>query len=120
MTESGFGDEGDRQWRNNGFFDAAQRVLGRVIVEGYAAVVFSYSDERLTALSAAGDPLERISHVIHFEVFRGVLVLQTLYTLSDDQTPYQLKDRLSFIRLWGWHCTTQCPPPRRSGSIASG
>ena len=27
-----------------------------------------------------------------------VLVLQTLYTLSDDQTEYQIRDRLSFIR----------------------
>jgi transposase, IS5 family len=27
-----------------------------------------------------------------------VLVLQTLYTLSDDATEYQLKDRLSFMR----------------------
>ena len=27
-----------------------------------------------------------------------VLVLQTLYTLSDEQTEYQLKDRLSFMR----------------------
>jgi transposase, IS5 family len=30
-----------------------------------------------------------------------VLVLQTLYTLSDDQTEYQLKDRLSFMRFCG-------------------
>jgi IS5 family transposase len=30
-----------------------------------------------------------------------VLVLQTLYTLSDDQTEYQLRDRLSFIRFVG-------------------
>jgi transposase, IS5 family len=30
-----------------------------------------------------------------------VLVLQTLYTLSDDQTEYQLKDRLSFMRFVG-------------------
>jgi IS5 family transposase len=30
-----------------------------------------------------------------------VLVLQTLYTLSDDQTEYQLKDRLSFMRFAG-------------------
>ena len=30
-----------------------------------------------------------------------VLVLQTLYTLSDDQTEYQLKDRLSFMRFIG-------------------
>jgi transposase, IS5 family len=31
-----------------------------------------------------------------------VLVLQTLYTLSDDQTEYQLRDRLSFMRYVGW------------------
>ena len=74
----------------------------------------------------AGDPLERPAQVIDFEVFRGdlgaalsradrtkggrpydvvlmlkVLVLQTLYTLSDDQTEYQLKDRLSFMRFVG-------------------
>jgi IS5 family transposase len=30
-----------------------------------------------------------------------VLVLQTLYTLSDDETDYQLKDRLSFMRFVG-------------------
>jgi transposase, IS5 family len=88
---------------------------------------FFDSDERLKALSAAGDPLERLAQVIDFEVFRGdleaalsrsdrarggrppydavlmfkVLVLQSLYTLSDDQTEYQLKDRLSFMRFVG-------------------
>jgi IS5 family transposase len=30
-----------------------------------------------------------------------VLVLQTLYTLSDDQDEFQLKDRLSFMRFVG-------------------
>ncbi len=85
---------------------------------------FFDSDERLKALSAAGEPLERLIKVVDFEVFRGaleaalsrsdrakggrppydsvlmlkVLVLQTLYTRSDDQTEYQLKDRLSFMR----------------------
>jgi transposase, IS5 family len=88
---------------------------------------FFDQDERLKALSAAGDPLERLATVVDFEVFRGdldaalpradrskggrppydavlmfkVLVLQTLYTLSDDQTEYQLKDRLSFMRFVG-------------------
>ena len=77
-------------------------------------------DERRKALSAAGDPLERLAKVVDFEQFRPdleaalartdrakggrppydavlmfkVLVLQTLYTLSDDATEYQLKDRL--------------------------
>jgi transposase len=88
---------------------------------------FFDADERLKVLSAAGDPLERLATVVDFEVFRGeleaalvrsdrakggrlpydavlmfkVLVLQTLYTLSDDATEYQLKDRLSFMRFCG-------------------
>src|ERR687891_2644739 len=84
-------------------------------------------DERYAALSAAGDPLERLTTVVEFELFRAeleaalersdrakggrppydpvlmfkVLVLQTLYTLSDDQTEYQIRDRLSFMRFVG-------------------
>ena len=71
---------------------------------------FFDGEERLKALSASGDPLERLVQVVDFEVFRGdleaalsrsdrarggrppydavlmfkVLVLQTLYTLSDE------------------------------------
>lgn len=88
---------------------------------------FFDADERLRRLSAAGDPLERLKAVVDFEVFRGeleaaldrsersrggrppydavlmfrILVLQTLYTLSDDQAEYQLRDRLSFMRFAG-------------------
>lgn len=84
-------------------------------------------DERYAALSAAGDPLARLALVIDFELFRAeldaaldrsnrakggrppydavlmfkLLVLQTLYTLSDDQTEYQIRDRLSFMRFLG-------------------
>jgi IS5 family transposase len=88
---------------------------------------FFDGDERLKALSASGDPLERLAQVIDFEVFRDdreaalsrsdrpgggrlpydavlmfkVLVLQTQYTVSDEQTEYQLKARLSFMRFVG-------------------
>ena len=88
---------------------------------------FFDADERLSALSAAGDPLERLRAVVDFELFRPdlvaaldraernrggrppydavlmfrILVLQTLYTLSDDQAEYQLRDRLSFMRFAG-------------------
>jgi transposase, IS5 family len=88
---------------------------------------FFDADERLKVLSASGDPLERLAAVVDFAVFREeleaalarsdrakggrapydavvmfkVLVLQTLYTLSDDATEYQLKDRLSFMRFCG-------------------
>lgn len=87
---------------------------------------FDLSD-RYEALSAAGDPVERLSSVVDFEVFRGpltaalrrgprskggrppfdavlmfkVLVLQALYSLSDEATEFQIKDRLSFQRFLG-------------------
>lgn len=87
---------------------------------------FDLSD-RYEALSAAGDPLERLVAVVDFEVFRGaliavlrrglhnkggrppfdpvlmfkVLVLQALYSLSDEATEFQIKDRLSFQRFLG-------------------
>src|SRR5271163_4520003 len=88
---------------------------------------FFDGEDWLKALSAAGDPLERLCQVIDFELFRDdletvlarsdrakggrpaydavlmfkVLVLQTLYTLSDDQTEYQPRDRWSFMRFVG-------------------
>jgi transposase, IS5 family len=78
-------------------------------------------------LSAAGDPRERLSAVVDFEIFRPVLdaalarsdrsrggrppydavlmfrilVLQALYSLSDEQAEFQLRDRLSFMRFTG-------------------
>src|ERR1043166_4465101 len=78
-------------------------------------------------LSAAGDPLERLSAVVDFELFRSVLdaalarsdrsrggrppydpvlmfkvlVLQALYSLSDDAAEFQVRDRLSFMRFLG-------------------
>ena len=84
-------------------------------------------DERYRALSAAGDPLERLSGVIDFEMFRGdlvealarsdsgkggrpaldpvmmfkALVLQALYNLSDAQAEYQIIDRRTFGRFLG-------------------
>lgn len=87
---------------------------------------FDLSD-RYEALSAAGDPLERLSSVVDFEVFRGpliaalrrsvrgkggrppfdpvlmfkILVLQALYSLSDEGAEFQIKDRLSFQRFLG-------------------
>lgn len=84
-------------------------------------------DDRLRWLNEAGDPLVRLAAVVDFELFRGeleralmrsdrakggrppydavvmfrLLVLQTLYTLSDEQAEYQVRDRLSFTRFVG-------------------
>ena len=88
---------------------------------------FFDADKRLTALSAKGDPLEAIDRLVPWESFRGdieaavltpevarksaagrkptdaivlfrMLILQSLYNLSDEQVEYQVRDRLSFTR----------------------
>jgi transposase, IS5 family len=87
-------------------------------------------DRRLTALSEKGDPLEAIERLVPWEEFRAdieavvlrpdearkspagrkpidaivmfrMLVLQSLYNLSDEQVEYQVRDRLSFTRFLG-------------------
>jgi len=88
---------------------------------------FFDADKRLAALSAKGDPLEAIERLVPWESFRvdieavvltpdearkssagrkrfdailmfRMLVLQSLYNLSDEQVEYQVRDRLSFTR----------------------
>lgn len=82
---------------------------------------------RLEKLSKLGDSLEKLNHAIDWEMFRPkltnvfkkqakgaggrppydyvmlfkVLVLQRIYNLSDDQTEYQINDRMSFMRFLG-------------------
>ena len=92
-----------------------------------AQMGFFDADERLSVLSAKGDPLEAIDRVVAWEKFRAdieavvltpatdkkssagrkpidaivmfkMLVLQSLYNLSDEQAEYQVRDRLSFTR----------------------
>ena len=87
-------------------------------------------DRRLAALSAKGDPLEAIGALVPWEDFRAdieavvltpedarksnagrkpidtivmfrMLVLQSLYNLSDEQVEFQVRDRLSFTRFLG-------------------
>jgi transposase, IS5 family len=84
-------------------------------------------DERYVRLSEAGDPLEKLNAVVPWAVFRKplakalkrsagakggrppydavmmfkIMVLQALYSLSDDQAEFQIQDRLSFMRFLG-------------------
>lgn len=87
-------------------------------------------DKRLQALSEKGDPLEVIAAIVLWENFRlqieaavcpnpderktnagrkaydailkfKMLILQSLYNLSDEQLEYQVRDRLSFMRFLG-------------------
>ena len=84
-------------------------------------------DERYQRLSEAGDPLEKLNALIDFEIFRKtldkalayksgaqggrkpfdsvimfkILILQSLYNLSDPQAEFQILDRRSFGRFLG-------------------
>ena len=84
-------------------------------------------DFRMEDLTKNGDPLVRLNECVKWEMFRGelgvirekerksaagrkpfdvvmmfkVLVLQSLYNLSDDAMEYQIRDRLSFMRFLG-------------------
>lgn len=81
----------------------------------------------LAKISKLGDPLEILNEVINWEIFRDpitqvcrkqktsnmgrppydevmmmkILVIQQLFNLSDDQTEYQINDRMSFKRFLG-------------------
>jgi IS5 family transposase len=88
---------------------------------------FFNADKRLMALSAKGDPLEAIDQLVPWESFHGdieaavlmpeterkitagrkpidaivlfrMLILQSLYNISDEEVEYQVRDRLSFTR----------------------
>ncbi len=92
-------------------------------------------DERLAALSAKGDDLERLKALVDFELFRPaleaavprgdrfkggrppfdrvlmfkVLILQAMHSLSDERCEYLIKDRLSFMRFLGLNLADPVP-----------
>ncbi len=88
---------------------------------------YSIIANRLEQLNKNGDPLVRLNEIMDWQIFMPlldwvfkkekqtragrkrypllimfkVLVLQSLYNLSDHQTEYQIRDRLSFMRFLG-------------------
>jgi IS5 family transposase len=103
-------------------FDIKQNVLKSF--KRSKAIGFFDEDFRLEKLTRLGDPLDRLRQGIDFELFRPllleklhtlpkgeggrkpydyvlmfkILILQRYYNLGDDQTEYQICDRLSFMR----------------------
>jgi IS5 family transposase len=101
------------------------------------ASFFDFSD-RHKKLLATRDFLERINQIVAWEAFRPVLdvalnrparekggrppydpvlmfrvlVLQALYNLSDEQTEYQILDRLSFMNFLGLQLQDKVPDAR--------
>lgn len=90
---------------------------------------------RFEQLDNGGDPLVKLNTVVKWETFRKsldkvrgkarkspagrkpfdvivmfkILILQSLYNLSDDQTEYQIRDRLSFMRFLGLSVSNRVP-----------
>jgi transposase, IS5 family len=106
--------------------------------------LFDVSD-RDNALTQKGDPLEQLATHIPLARFcktlekslgrsqrpKGgrppfdamlmfkVLVLQALYNLSDDQTEYQIRDRLSFMRFLGLDLHQRIPDAKTIWLVVS-
>lgn len=92
-------------------------------------------ENRLEKLSKLGDSLEKLNSAIDWEMFRPllnhafkqvpkgaggrppydyvmmfkILVLQRVYNLSDDQTEFQINDRMSFMRFLGLRVSDRVP-----------
>ena len=92
-------------------------------------------DRKENRLSELGDQLEKLNKVIDGEIFRPqlnkvfkktpkgaggrpafdyvmmfkILILQKFYNLSDDQTEYQINDRISFMRFLGLGLSDKVP-----------
>lgn len=92
-------------------------------------------DNRMRKIDSNGDPLTKINQAVDWEIFRPalekarqkprksaagpkgydvillfkILVLQSLYNLSDDATEYQILDRHSFCRFLGLHVGSKVP-----------
>lgn len=90
-------------------------------------IKFFTEDERLMRLTKMGDPLEKVTGTVDFEIFRPILnkvfekesiapggrppwdyvlmlkiiFLQQWYSIADDMTEYLINDRLSFQRFLG-------------------
>ena len=92
-------------------------------------------DSRLHRIDKAGDPLPKINNTIDWELFRPtleqarakkkkskagakgfdvvllfkILILQSLYNLSDEAMEFQILDRYSFSRFLGLHAASKVP-----------
>ena len=102
-------------------------VPGKAWLQPRDLSFFDHAD-RLALLSRQGDPLERLNAVVDWQLFAPaladllppapaqgpggrpafphlllckILLLQRLYSLSDEQTQYQILDRYSFARFLG-------------------
>jgi len=116
--------------RLNFLFDL-RFIIRKVRRVCYTGVMRQYNflseDNRLKRLSEMGDPLEKVTKAVGWEIFRDILnevfykeergcggrrswdyvlmfkilLLQAWYAIADDKTEYMINDRLSFQRFLG-------------------
>ncbi len=101
--------------------------------------------ERLQNLDKNSDPLLMLNKLVPWESFRStiektrikkrknnsgrksydvvlmfkILILQSLYNLSDDATEYQIMDRISFMRFLGLGVGDRIPDAKTIGTLES-
>ena len=75
---------------------------------GCSRAVWNHSDEALKRSSAGKGGRPAHDAVLMFKV----LVLQALFNLSDEQTEYQILDRLSFMKFLGLELCDDVPDAR--------
>lgn len=111
-------------------------MYGHILYLGMNLQISLFDEgRRLYELSKLGDPLEKLNRIIDWEMFlpiiseaferesKGVggrppyphllmfkiLILQRLYGLSDDQTEFMIRDRMTFMRFLGITLSDRVP-----------
>jgi transposase, IS5 family len=100
---------------------------------------------RFEKLDKTGDPLLKLNTAINWEMFLSelealrnkqrksntgakpydtvmmfkILIIQSLYNLSDEAVEYQILDRCPLCAFWGCMRETRCLMPRPSGCFVS-
>jgi IS5 family transposase len=113
--------------------------MGKITYKSTGRNGFFDKEETSTKLSKLGNPLEKLHKVIEFEMFRPeleanmlnhdkksnagckpydvvmmfkIILLKRFYNLSDEQTEYQINDRLSFKEFLGLSMGDNVPDAR--------
>jgi hypothetical protein len=128
MTQMGFFDLSDRHGSLDAKKDPLLEIDALVPWEEFRPAL-----ERIWRKPNAGRESHAGRKPIDAILMFKALVLSALYTFSDDQIAYQVRDRLSFMYYPAGHCVAMsregdfwglisgivCPMPRRCGSIAT-
>ena len=101
MKQKGFFDEADRLRRLSELGDSLEKLNEYIVWEDFREILTNGLKKESQGLG--GRP--PYDYVLMFKI----LVLQKIYNISDDQTEYQINDRLSFQRFLGFSLCDNVP-----------